>query len=455
MRPTSKVSRRDFLRLSAVTVAGAAAVACVPAAPATEMTDDGEAAPSAEMVELVYWYDNSYPEASMNQAGEEFNETQANTSIEMVPLPYGEAIQKVYVALAGGEAPFDLTFNHPMQRATYAVRGVLIPLNDYIEADDRVNLDNFYPGLVENLSWQGQVYAIADGAHPMFVLYNPTLIEEAGLEDPWDVYQAGGWTLEKWEREYAGALTVGEGVERQWGRTPTPRTIRIENLWIWGFGGDVWNEDVTETVINEAEAIEAWNWMADTTKMGYTPTPAQAEEFRGGAEMMNTERVAMGFFHREILPYLREDLVLGQVPLPAMPNGPTITRNPPEGPGIYSGSEHPDEAWEYVSFNTTRTHELLILAHYGDPTSPQVAESDLWLKEGLLAWERPEVVDIAAAQVTRVILHIPGIREMDALIQGAWDEIVLDRKTAQAAMDEVKPEIDELIAEYREEYGDF
>ena len=377
MRPTSKVSRRDFLRLSAVTVAGAAAVACVPAAPATEMTDDGEAAPSAEMVELVYWYDNSYPEASMNQAGEEFNETQANTSIEMVPLPYGEAIQKVYVALAGGEAPFDLTFNHPMQRATYAVRGVLIPLNDYIEADDRVNLDNFYPGLVENLSWQGQVYAIADGAHPMFVLYNPSLIEAAGLEDPWDVYQAGGWTLEKWEREYAGALTVGEGVERQWGRTPTPRTIRIENLWIWGFGGDVWNEDVTETVINEAEAIEAWNWMADTTKMGYTPTPAQAEEFRGGAEMMNTERVAMGFFHREILPYLREDLVLGQVPLPAMPNGPTITRNPPEGPGIYSGSEHPDEAWEYVSFNTNRTHELLILAHYGDPTSPQVAESDL------------------------------------------------------------------------------
>jgi multiple sugar transport system substrate-binding protein len=455
MRPTSKVSRRDFLRLSAVTVAGAAAVACVPAAPATEMTDDGEAAPSAEMVELVYWYDNSYPEASMNQAGEEFNETQANTSIEMVPLPYGEAIQKVYVALAGGEAPFDLTFNHPMQRATYAVRGVLIPLNDYIEADDRVNLDNFYPGLVENLSWQGQVYAIADGAHPMFVLYNPSLIEAAGLEDPWDVYQAGGWTLEKWEREYAGALTVGEGVERQWGRTPTPRTIRIENLWIWGFGGDVWNEDVTETVINEAEAIEAWNWMADTTKMGYTPTPAQAEEFRGGAEMMNTERVAMGFFHREILPYLREDLVLGQVPLPAMPNGPTITRNPPEGPGIYSGSEHPDEAWEYVSFNTNRTHELLILAHYGDPTSPQVAESDLWLKEGLLAWERPEVVDIAAAQVTRVILHIPGIREMDALIQGAWDEIVLDRKTAQAAMDEVKPEVDQLIAEYREEYGDF
>ncbi len=455
MRQTRRISRRDFLRASAVTVAGVSAVACVPAAPATEMTDEGEAAPSAEMVELVYWYDNTYPEASMNQAGEEFNESQANISIEMVPLPYGEAIQKVYVALAGGEAPFDLTFNHPMQRATYAVRGVLIPLNDYIEADDRVNLDNFYPGLVENLSWQGKVYAIADGAHPMFVLYNPSLIEAAGLEDPWDVYQAGEWTLEKWEREYAGALTTGEGVERQWGRTPTPRTIRIENLWIWGFGGDVWNEDVTETVINEAEAIEAWNWMADTTKMGYTPTPAEAEEFRGGAEMMNTERVAMGFFHREILPYLREDLVLAQVPLPSMPNGPTITRNPPEGPGIYSGSPHPDEAWEYVSFNTNRTHELLILAHYGDPTSPEVAESDLWLKQGLLPWERPEVVDIAAAQVTRVILHIPGIREMDALIQGAWDEIVLDRKTAQAAMDEVKPEVDQLIAEYREEYGDF
>ncbi len=455
MRQTRRISRRDFLRVSAVTVAGVSAVACVPAAPATEMTDEGEAAPSAEMVELVYWYDNTYPEASMNQAGEEFNESQANISIEMVPLPYGEAIQKVYVALAGGEAPFDLTFNHPMQRATYAVRGVLIPLNDYIEADDRVNLDNFYPGLVENLSWQGKVYAIADGAHPMFVLYNPSLIEAAGLEDPWDVYQAGEWTLEKWEREYAGALTTGEGVERQWGRTPTPRTIRIENLWIWGFGGDVWNEDVTETVINEAEAIEAWNWMADTTKMGYTPTPAEAEEFRGGAEMMNTERVAMGFFHREILPYLREDLVLAQVPLPSMPNGPTITRNPPEGPGIYSGSPHPDEAWEYVSFNTNRTHELLILAHYGDPTSPEVAESDLWLKQGLLPWERPEVVDIAAAQVTRVILHIPGIREMDALIQGAWDEIVLDRKTAQAAMDEVKPEVDQLIAEYREEYGDF
>jgi multiple sugar transport system substrate-binding protein len=197
MRQTRQISRRDFLRLSAATVAGASAVACVPAAPATDMIDEGEAAPAAEMVELVYWYDNSYPEATMNQAGEEFNEANANISIEMVPLPYGEAIQKVYVALAGGEAPFDLTFNHPMQRATYAVRGVLVPLNDYIESDPRVNLDNFYPGLVENLSWQGQIYAIADGAHPMFVMYNPRLIEEAGLQDPWEVYQEGGWTLDK------------------------------------------------------------------------------------------------------------------------------------------------------------------------------------------------------------------------------------------------------------------
>ncbi|MDE0198314.1 MAG: twin-arginine translocation signal domain-containing protein, partial [Caldilineaceae bacterium] len=71
MRQTRQFSRRDFLRLSAATVAGASAVACVPAAPATDMADEGGAAPSAEMVELVYWYDNSYPEATMTQAGEE------------------------------------------------------------------------------------------------------------------------------------------------------------------------------------------------------------------------------------------------------------------------------------------------------------------------------------------------------------------------------------------------
>jgi len=42
MRQKGQISRRGFLRLSAATVAGAAAVACVPAAPATDPATEGE-----------------------------------------------------------------------------------------------------------------------------------------------------------------------------------------------------------------------------------------------------------------------------------------------------------------------------------------------------------------------------------------------------------------------------
>jgi ABC-type glycerol-3-phosphate transport system substrate-binding protein len=134
------------------------------------------------------------------------------------------------------------------------------------------------------------------------------------------------------------------------------------------------------------------------------------------------------------------------VPLATMPDGPTIGRNAPEGPAIFSQCKHPDLAWEYIVHDVTRIHELFLRDGFCTPNSPKAAESPFWL-DGLRDWESAEIYDIAATMASRSLVHVPRLSEIDRIIQAAFDSVLLGQATAADAMTQAKAEVDVILQE--------
>ena len=47
-------------------------------------------------------------------------------------------------------------------------------------------------------------------------------------------------------------------------------TFEFQSL-IWQFGGDLYNEDVTEATFNSEAGVKALTWMTDMVDKGYSP----------------------------------------------------------------------------------------------------------------------------------------------------------------------------------------
>jgi ABC-type glycerol-3-phosphate transport system substrate-binding protein len=186
-----RFSRRDFLRLSALTAAGAALVGCAPTTPATEKPAEPEEekppepveeAPAEEGVLINYWaawgqYVRCWEQI---QALDEYQELIGNNTIE---LKTGFDAETLLTAVAGGEPPDAVS--HPSgQYLDYMARGVLLPIEDLVAASSIIKGEDYLEGSWENGFWQGTQYGIPanEGFLRYGLNYNARLVEEAGLD---------------------------------------------------------------------------------------------------------------------------------------------------------------------------------------------------------------------------------------------------------------------------------
>ncbi len=98
------LSRRDMLRLSALTMAGAVAAACAPAAAPATSGEGGEAAPSQEKVSIVAT--TSMPINTWDNALERATEQLPNIDLKVTatPVPNWSAYSdSIVTQIAGGE----------------------------------------------------------------------------------------------------------------------------------------------------------------------------------------------------------------------------------------------------------------------------------------------------------------------------------------------------------------
>jgi len=177
---------------------------------------------------------------------------QENPDIQIDLIQTGGTQYQVKLAtmLAGGVAP-DLFMVHEAMFPTLAENGLILPLDDLVAEDPELDLDAFFPAVVEQCRYKGVLYKLPVGFNTVVMYYNCDMFDEAGLDYPSD-----DWTWDDMLR-MARRLTRRDEQGR-----PTQYGVMGVGPWLtyammmWQNGGEMFDEN-GRLVIGRPEYVEA------------------------------------------------------------------------------------------------------------------------------------------------------------------------------------------------------
>jgi ABC-type glycerol-3-phosphate transport system substrate-binding protein len=450
----TQLTRRSMLKWGLLGTSTCVLAACAPktptAAPAKEAATVAPAATEApkapaEPITLVVWNQDNFGQEDWDEISKAFEDSHEGIKIDMTLMPYADTQTKILTALAGG-VELDVNYVHPMTNALYALKGVSIALDDYME-DLGVPADDWYPCFQYGV-WRSKTWAVPHQNTPTMLGYNPTILEAEGYPDPWELFHKGEWTLEKYE-EMATQLTKGEGADKRFGSLNIIwASIRgTQAMYIWGFGDDVFTEDEMDTHIDSDKAIEAWNRMAKPINDGIAPLAGDIQGITGAALW---EKCVMGTANRwtlkqaagggNILPVKMVPWFTYPISKKAEVRDATCSFN------INSMSKHKAEAWAYNKFMVLEGMVILTKQGWSTPMRKSLKEADYFMNMIDKRFESAELYDVSNTNV-RVLNHVPNMNEIDKIIQPRWDQVLLEDRDTYEAMKEAADEVRVILAD--------
>ena len=267
---SKSIGRRQFLKLAGLTGVGAAVVACTPtatqapAAPAPAATSAPAVAATAapampkfkktNLVAPSWWAPHETAAADAAFSGEFTKETGLTLKYQTINTDFNTAI---FTNLTS-DTPFDvITFNADSV-PVYLDRGVLSPLNPYIDRD-KYDLTNIVPSALSQWSYDGTIYGLTADMGSFHCYLNYDLFEKAGITPP---KPTDLWTWDQL-REYAKKLTIADssGNISQYG-------LVTGTNWCWEIwpnmnGAFVFDEGVKKCVIDDPASIAGFQFYQD------------------------------------------------------------------------------------------------------------------------------------------------------------------------------------------------
>jgi len=452
----SKLTRRDFVSLSAAAAAGAAMTGCAPAGTpqviekevTREVVKEVEkvvttAPQPAEKVQVIFWSElvgsKEEGRAALLSA---FNA--ASDDIEVVHEPtFGsdETAQKFLTAVSGGIVP-DLLGNESDYIPGYAEIDALTDLTPFMEASDTVKVDSFPAGVISLCMYDNKVWGIPVYADTMVLYYNKRLLQEAGFDPespPRDFDTFREMAIATTKRDASGKLLVsGCGL----GSYAPPR---IFVPWLYGWGGRMYNDDLTKAEFNSAEGKELLNRMVDLIHKDKVTDYGWGEEFEDSVnEPFIAETMAMTFdvpaATRRIVRWRPEFQDWGLVGLPAGPKGPAQTASAC-ALMIPKGAKHPKEAWRVIEYWMQPKVMVRWAKDIYRPPSTLAAMED----ESVM--QDPRIAPVTEAlQYTVELPQTAKYGEIFNTLSAEIELAMIGDKPADQALDDAAAAVDQILA---------
>lgn len=274
----SALTRRRFLRLSALALGGTALAACAPApASSTTTTESGESAPPVENVEVSMWMfsltDPNLIKLIDETVAPNFQESQPEFTLGLEFVPYEGFREKIATNLAGGTLP-DIHESGTQESGRVATSGMGIPLDDIMETWE--DYADYYETSIAGTRYGGYTWGVPFRTEPSCLLYWKSAYEEAGLDptvppttdreylevskalqqvDEGRTIRLGGWTPSDWR----GMFQEFEvGVQRR--------------------GGEITDDGYTEVRFGGAEGEETLAYLVEAAQAMFPPEVARLPE---------------------------------------------------------------------------------------------------------------------------------------------------------------------------------
>jgi multiple sugar transport system substrate-binding protein len=215
-----------------------------------------ERLPSSESpagpVTLTFWHGYTDAEAdSLNALLEDWSAEHPDITIEPLFVNNDKALQKLTVALQGGEPP-DITYQYGSSLPQLAEAPGLVDLTEWVQSPD-VNWEDFIPGATSAATFDGKVLGVPALIDNLAVVYNKELFDDADLD-----YPRPDWT---WDDFRAAAKALTDPAAKRFGFA-YPMDASEDSVWhydplLWQNGGSILSEDGTQAAFNSPEGVEA------------------------------------------------------------------------------------------------------------------------------------------------------------------------------------------------------
>ncbi|MGQ9779733.1 MAG: ABC transporter substrate-binding protein [Bacillota bacterium] len=403
---------------------------------------------AAEKVTVTFWHDWTDAKDWFQKQADAFNRSQNKIEVRVL-LTTGLA-QKLLVSVAGNNAP-DAVFFDRFMTGQYAARGALTPMNKYIQAAG-IDAKAYFASTWDELNWKGNQYGIPFQTDARMLLYNKRTLKAAGL-DPnkpprtWDELKEFCLKLKKTD-EKGNLVRVG------W--SPN-RGQNNPYYYAWMLGGEIFSPDGRKVTFNSpafAKAMEFLLEMADLNG-GIDKWNAFSAGFGSGAkDPFLTGQVAMvtdgnwnyaGFIQNA--PELLKDGSIGVAPIPIPAGGKHVTMSGGHGLVIPRGAKHPDEAFEWIKFLTTRKDvEISMGKELGVIPAMKVAAEEAVSGNPFL---KPFVEAMSYARYRPV--H-PAFPEIEGFINQAEDQILHHKMSIEEALATYAKQAQVVLDRYIQKY---
>ncbi|MBD2868852.1 sugar ABC transporter substrate-binding protein [Paenibacillus sp. IB182493] len=401
---------------------------------------------------LTMWGNQNEVKAFEN-AIKRFEASHSNVTVKLESIPT-DYDTKLTTMIAGNEEPDVAMMESATLAFPLAEEGKFINLEDYLNSDPSFSADKLVPH-ISYYAEPGNLIGLSPGPETFALYYNVDMFTDAGIEPP-PASAEEAWTWDEFV-EVAKRLTIDENGKNASEPGFDPKRIRQfgisgANGWwgswsnfVYGNGGDFVSEDGTTFALNQPEAVEALQKLADLVNVHHVaPSPVQAKNVPGTNIALQTKKVAMVIdgqwanmdlgvtdvnYDIAVLPVIKE-------PVTTVVGGMF---------SIFKSTKHPQESWELVKalLDPEGTLELnhkgvwmpAIRSWYEDP-----ALIDKWTKDspGRTAGYKTAVIDMLLEHSRQTPTgYVKNFNKIMDIVTPALDKVWLGEQSAQEAMDAI------------------
>jgi multiple sugar transport system substrate-binding protein len=359
-----------------------------------------------------------------------------------------DLIARLSTSLAGGSPP-DLFLMNYRFYGQFAARGVLEPLEPYVEGSDAFSLDGFFPQAVDAFRWGGQVTCLPQNISSLVLYFNRDLFRRFDVPEPTDdmswtqfVYRAQQLT-----RDANGAVVRGADPDQPaantapaaiYGLGVEPTLIRIAPF-LWSNRGELVDDHETPTrftLDSPASKLALREFFALRTTYGVVPPDVEVEAEDDETRFLNG-RLAMFLDSRRAVPALREAATFDWdvAPLPTHQDEASILHS--DAYCLTRASKEKDAAWRFVEY-ALGPEGASVVAKTGRtvPSLREVAESEAFLDPALKPRSSHVFLDAVAT-----IRNVPTVSTWPE-IEDAAEPILENGMYLGKPIDEVVADVD-------------
>lgn len=401
---------------------------------------------SPEKVTLIFW-DTTKPEAEAKAMQKNWDRyMKAHPNVEIKEETFGGSLSefdtKIKMAISVGKGP-DFFKTHGVAFYPYFCAGFLKTPPKYLA--DYITEQAVNEALIRKVSDKGRFYAVPDAWHGLVVIYNKSMLAEAGLSSPpsdWD------WNM---MLDYAKRLTKYDSQRKvsraglSLRKTGHPQGICAKFSPFFFAAGvpkelTYWTEDLKKTIINTRPGREALQFYVDALYKYKIDSLQVKSDYMGFSE----RTVAM--FHRGfwVTAYFKEyapDIDFGIALVPKL-EFPQFADNIISGNsyGVTRDCKHLDEVWDVLfEISQPESHAYFATESVNLPTYKNAAQRE--------EFQKNPFYQIAMSQRGRAEAHISTVYELENIIGRYIEKACYKTLSVEEALKRAEEECNKILKE--------